>query len=57
MLYIALASLSCALAATLLGYAAAAVVLAQLGEIMFVFAALSARSSESRNEALAAALG
>ncbi len=57
MLYIALASLSFALGATLLGYAAAAVILAQLGEIMFVFAALSSRSAESRNEALAVALG
>lgn len=57
MLYFALTSLSCALAATLFGYGAAAIIFAQLGEIMFVFAALNSRQPESRHEALAAALG
>ena len=57
MLYLALASLSCALIATLAGYTAVAVVLAQVGEILFVFSALVLRDSNSRHEALAAALG
>lgn len=55
MLYFALASLSCALAATLLGYAALAVVLAQVGEIMFVFSALLPRNDAMRQEAMVAA--
>ncbi|MES2791485.1 MAG: hypothetical protein V4719_17845 [Planctomycetota bacterium] len=57
MLYFALASLSCALVATLLGYAGAAVVFAQLGEVLFVVAALAVRDSGTRTEAMAAAMG
>lgn len=55
MLYVALASLSCALAATLLGYAALAIIFAQIGEIMFVFSALLPRNATVRQEAMVAA--
>jgi uncharacterized membrane protein YtjA (UPF0391 family) len=57
MLYFALTSLTCALAATLLGYSSVAIALAQLGELLFVCSALMGRQANARAGAMAPAMG